>query len=489
MYNTGQENYQEIEKIVFDSLDSENPILFFLTEDDERVFSIIDKYFFDKKKEVLVYDPSTHFSCDKEEQHGQSFHEIVAHWLDNRYLTYKQVVLRDFHKELEDIRSISAIKQIVRNCKSTQVIILGNVLSIPRELEHLIKVIQIPLPSEEEIKDILGSELRDNDEIVQISKGLEAVDIKIILRQVLSTTNEPEERLRIFRQQKAELVNKTGFLSIETNHIDDNELGGYQVLKEWLEIVKSSITDDVLFPKGMLLLGITGCGKSLCAKYTACKLSLPLLKMEFGKIVNKYVGESEGNLYRAIAIAEAMSPCVLWLDEFEKAIGGNGESEVNQRMLGIFLTWMQEKKKNIFIVATVNNVSKLPAELMRRGRFDKIYYVDLPSPKEREEIIRIHTKRLGIENLSDENISSFANDLQDYSGADIEGILVDARRIQNHQKDQESIDSIINRCISNTYPISMTLRNEVEAMRKEFTYRRFENVNMNGRRKEKKKRW
>ena len=115
--------------------------------------------------------------------------------------------------------------------------------------------------------------------------------------------------------------------------------------------------------------------------------------MEFGKIVNKYVGESESNLYRALSITEAMSPCVLWLDEFEKAIGVNGDSEVNQRMLGIFLTWMQEKTKEIFIVATVNNVSKLPAELLRRGRFDKIFYVDLPEPEERIEIVKIHAQK------------------------------------------------------------------------------------------------
>ena len=470
-------NGNELDDIVTDSLDSGNPIIFFLTEDDERVFKRIDKYFFSKGKEILIYDPSTKFSCDRDEQKGNTFVEIISYWLDNNYLQNKQIVLRDFHKELGDINIVSSLKQIIRNCKSTQIVILGNVLTVPRELEHYITTIHVPLPNEEEIKDILGKELSHIPEIIEMSKGLEAIDIRLISNQVVSTVQSQKERIELFQKRKAELVNKTGFLSIETDLVSEDDLGGYQTLKNWLDIAKSSIGDQMLFPKGMLLLGITGCGKSLCAKFTAGKLGLPLLKMEFGKIVNKYVGESEGNLYRAIAIAEAMSPCVLWLDEFEKAIGSNGESEVNQRMLGIFLTWMQEKKKEIFIVATVNNVSKLPAELLRRGRFDKIYYVDLPEPEERNEIVRIHAKKLGIEGLDDKTINSFSDSLQNFSGADIEGILVDAKRIQKHQGTKESIESIISRCIMNTCPISVTLRAEVEAMRKEFTYRRFENVN------------
>ena len=466
-------------KIVTDSLDSGNPILFFLTEDDERVYALINDYFFRKEKEVLVYDPATGFSCDEDEQDGHTFVEIVGHWLDSKYLIGKQIILRDFHKDLEDIYTISALKQIIRSCKGTQIIIIDNVITVPRELEHFMSVIHVPLPDVNEIKDVLSNDLNTIPQIVEMSKGLEAIDIKLISDQVVATVQNEEERIKVFQQKKAEMVNKTGFLSIETNMAKEDELGGYRSLKEWLAIAKSSIGDDTLFPKGMLLLGITGCGKSLCAKVTAGKLGLPLLKMEFGKIVNKYVGESEGNLYRAINIAEAMSPCVLWLDEFEKAIGGNGDSEVNQRMLGIFLTWMQEKKKEIFIVATVNNVSKLPAELLRRGRFDKIYYVDLPDPDERCEIIKIHAKKLGINGLEDKTINSFSDKLQNYSGADIEGILIDAKRIQKHQQTKESIESIINRCIETTCPISVTLSAEVEAMRKEFTYRRFENVNNN----------
>ena len=473
-------------KIVTDSLDSGNPILFFLTEDDERVYALIDDYFFRKEKEVLVYDPATGFSCDEDEQDGHTFVEIVGHWLDSKYLIGKQIILRDFHKDLEDIYTISALKQIIRSCKGTQIIIIGNVITVPRELEHFMSIIKVPLPDVNEIKDVLSNELNSIPEIVEMSKGLEAIDIKLISDQVIATVQNKEERIEVFQQKKAEMVNKTGFLSIETNIVKEDELGGYRSLKEWLAIAKSSIGDDTLFPKGMLLLGITGCGKSLCAKVTAGKLGLPLLKMEFGKIVNKYVGESEGNLYRAISIAEAMSPCVLWLDEFEKAIGGNGDSEVNQRMLGIFLTWMQEKKKEIFIVATVNNVSKLPAELLRRGRFDKIYYVDLPDPDERCEIIKIHAQKLGINGLEDKTINSFSDKLQNYSGADIEGILIDAKRIQKHQQTKESIESIIDRCIRATPPISVILRAEIEAMGEEFRKRRFENVNNNAGCKRKK---
>ena len=165
-------------KIVTDSLDSGNPILFFLTEDDERVYALIDDYFFRKEKEVLVYDPATGFSCDEDEQDGHTFVEIVGHWLDSKYLIGKQFILRDFHKDLEDIYTISALKQIIRSCKGTQIIIIDIVITVPRELEHFMSVIHVPLPDVNEIKDVLSNDLNTIPQIVEMSKGLEAIDIK-----------------------------------------------------------------------------------------------------------------------------------------------------------------------------------------------------------------------------------------------------------------------------------------------------------------------
>lgn len=468
-------------EIIGDRLDSGAFILYILTEDDQRAAAYVRKYFEEKDKEVILYDPSSGFSCDEEEQYGEDFVEIVIDWIGTRYLENKQLLLRDFHRELDDIRVISAIKQIIRNCKKTQIIIVSNVLSIPRELEHYTAIIQSPPPDENEIKKILGADLYKNSHILKAAHGLEAVDLEQIVRQIKAETRNEKEQERLFAEKKAEIFNKTGILTVETAIDDDTCLGGYQALKEWLEVQRSVLEQNsALLSKGMLLLGITGCGKSLCAKVTAGKLGQPLVRMEFGKIVNKYVGESERNLYKALQIIEAMSPCVLWLDEFEKAIGGDDDHGVNRRLMGIFLTWMQERKSEIFIVATVNNVSKLPAELLRRGRFDKIYYVDLPNDSERKDIFKIHAEKLGIAGIEEKTLNSISNSLEGYSGADIEYILREAKRVQIHNQKANHADDIVHivkRCITKTYPISIMLGDEVKKMRDEFMRRRFENVN------------
>lgn len=470
-----------LEKLICDKLDSKIPILYIVSEDDERAVNYVRDYFFRKSKEVLIYDPSTKFSCDKEEQCGNDFVEIIEDWMESKYLTNKQLILRDFHRNLDDIKVISMIRQIIREYKQTQIILISNIVNIPRELEHYIVTLVSPLPDTNEIRKILGESLAKSDEIVNAAYGLEAIDIFQIKDQVLSESVNPSEQSKLFIQKKAEIVNRSRILSIEQAMENIDCLGGYAALKEWLNIQKSVLKNSPnLMAKGMLLLGITGCGKSLCAKVTAGVLNLPLIRMEFGRIVNKYVGESERNLYKALRIVEAMAPCVLWLDEFEKAIGGDGDNEVNQRLIGIFLTWMQERQGNIFIVATVNNVSKLPAELLRRGRFDKIYYVDLPKDDEIKEIFKIHAKKLGISISDDKKLAGISKKLYGYSGADIEFVLQEAKRMEIHERSKiqkADIYIIIEKCIDNTHPISIMLRDEVENMRAEFTKRRFDNVN------------
>jgi len=215
-----------------------------------------------------------------------------------------------------------------------------------------------------------------------------------------------------------------------------------------------------------MVVGMPGCGKSLTAKATAKLFNVPLLRLDVGKLLGKYVGESEDNMRRAINIAEAISPCVLWVDEIEKAFAGIGESgghEVTTRLFGYFLTWMQEKRSSVFVVATSNNISRLPAEFLRKGRFDEIFFVDFPNDEERRAIIEIHLKKRGKWNKNIDTIK-LMKETEGYSGADIEAVIKDAIE-QGFIKNSTIITTKdILKEIEETKPISKSLETKIKVL-------------------------
>ena len=271
--------------------------------------------------------------------------------------------------------------------------------------------------------------------------------------------------------------------------IDD--IGGLDSLKQWF-IRKAKIYKNmdkakrygVDIPKGVLIAGVPGCGKSLNAKAAASLFEVPLLRLDMGRLMGKYVGESESNLRNAIALAEAISPCVLWIDELEKAfagIGGDGGgAEVTTRLFGNFLTWMQEKNSPTFVVATANDIIKLPPELLRKGRFDEIFYVGLPNESEREKIIQIHVKKRRSQDLKNIKISELVAKTKGFSGADIEGVIKDA--VETAFADDKSsvqTEDILN-AIDNTHSLSEIMRESLEKMTKEYETRKFKNASNGG---------
>jgi len=231
-------------------------------------------------------------------------------------------------------------------------------------------------------------------------------------------------------------------------------------------------------PKGVLIAGLPGCGKSLNAKAAAALFEVPLIRLDMGRLMGKYVGESESNLRRAIALVEAISPCVLWIDELEKAfagIGGNN-SEVTTRLFGTFLTWMQEKENPVFVVATANNISNLPPELLRKGRFDEIFYVGLPNVTEREKIFEIHIGKRRKKDLPSINISELAKNTEGFSGADIEGVVKDAVETAFTQNKNSLTTEILLDAIKNTASLSEIMKDSIEKMSKIYKERRFKNA-------------
>lgn len=266
-----------------------------------------------------------------------------------------------------------------------------------------------------------------------------------------------------------------------------NDIGGLENLKQWLrrkakviKNIQSAEKYGVDMPKGVLIAGVPGCGKSLSAKAVASLFEVPIIRLDMGKLMGKYLGESEANLRKAINLAEAISPCVLWVDELEKAFAGIGDSgghEVTTRLFGSFLTWMQEKTSTAFVVATANDITKLPPELLRKGRFDEIFYDGLPNAKERKKIFEIHIKKRH-QDISKVDIQKLVSMTDGYSGADIEGVVKDAVEYAFVDDKPSVTMNEFDEAIKNTNSLSVIMKDSLDKMAKEYERRKLRNASL-----------
>ncbi len=372
------------------------------------------------------------------------------------------LILKDSGKNFDDEEIVALIKYLAQLIYSGQledctIIIVSSTLNIPRPLEHYLTILQIEKLREGEITTLIKdfcdrhgtnqpSEILMKKLVIAF-KGMSEYDIINILSLALAGENDLTfSDLDLIIENKKQLIRKTNILEMVECEEKEDDIGGLENLKEWLKKkentfrhIDEAIRCGVKIPRGILIVGMPGCGKTLTAKATSAIFGLPLLKMDMGKILGKYVGESEKNMHRATKLAELTAPCVLWIDELEKAFagtGGDGGGEVTARLLGSFLTWMQEKTSPVFVVATANSVDRLPPELLRKGRFDEIFYVGIPNAEERKDIFNIHMDKIRY----NENFEWSVSDEEDAeakmeilvkstlgcSGADIAGIVSDA---------------------------------------------------------------
>jgi len=269
-------------------------------------------------------------------------------------------------------------------------------------------------------------------------------------------------------QAKYKLLNRDDVLSFEFETAHFSELAGMEKLKNWLKQRQSVFTQNTKtkldVPKGILLLGVQGCGKSLAAKTVAGIWGVPLLRLDFGRLYDKYVGETEKNLRQALHTAEVMSPCVLWIDELEKGIAsGNDDQGTSKRLLGTLLTWMAEKSTSVFIVATANQIDALPPELIRKGRLDEIFFVDLPNTQNRSQILKIHFDKREI-NYSDIDFDQVAEASHGFSGSEIEQAVVSAI-YTCHGTDAQINTEIMLQEIKNTRPLSVVMAEQIQDLR------------------------
>jgi len=397
-------------------------------------------------------------------------------------------VLLDFHPFIGDPVHVRLLKDICiqYNEIPRQLVLISHKIEVPSELENFCARFDMNLPSEQERAGIVKRAITEynNDYpgnraqvdpkahalLVQNLAGLTYSDTERLARNAVYVDGAiSKSDLPDVMQAKYELLNRGGALQFEYDTARFNEVGGLTRLKKWLAQRRPAFKGDsnashLDVPKGILLLGIQGCGKSLAAKATAGVFGVPLLRLDFGAIYDKYHGETERKLRESLKTADIMSPCVLWIDEIEKGIAGRGgETGTTQRVLGTFLTWLAERKNQVFVVATANDISTLPPELVRKGRFDEIFFVDLPDPQVRASILAIHLSSRK-QPLGSFDIDALSAAMDGFSGAEIEQAIVSALYAA-HAKGQPLATEHIREEIGLTRPLSIVMQEKIALMR------------------------
>ena len=436
-------------------VESHYPILYLVTFEEEAGDSLIGGLAGDRK--VLEWNMARGFvQFDNKAPMTPDYMDLPAaldNWLDQELDNYFLVV-RDAHLALRDnplaITRLKALAhRIIRDDSVTATVFLvSSQPCVPPELEKLITVFDPPPPEEDEIERIIRDYGADyglsvdkevTSKLVLAFRGLSEYEITRLLNRGYQRDGDIDVGdVELVIDEKRQLVKKSGILEMVAVAEGMDDIGGLEGLKAWLE-QKAEIMADlprarkfgVETPKGAMIVGMPGCGKSLTAKATSARLGLPLLRLDIGSLMGRYVGDSEANMRRALGLAETVSPCVLWVDELEKAFTGIGGgstssgSEITSRLFGYFLTWMQEKTKPVFVLTTANDVSALPPELLRKGRFDEIFYVDFPDENERAAILEVHLRKRKKDGPR-VDVKQLARKTKGFSGADLEGVVKDA---------------------------------------------------------------
>lgn len=483
-------------------IDAGFPIIYINTFEEDKVDSLIPEI--SSGKEVYEWNETNgyiDFETKAPLQEDCSFERMLDQLKVPDLLNRKILVFKDITPYLDEPRIVSKIKGLARMINQgvdATVIIVSSVLVIPKDIEKYVTILEMDYLNTEEIKAVIHSFVKENlnqqveaclvEEFALAFKGLTEFEILNLLALSYADDGELTKKdLRLIFDQKQQMIKKAGILEMIPLKETIHDIGGLENLKAWF-IKKAKVYKNmnnakkygVDMPKGVLIAGVPGCGKSLNAKAAANLFEVPLLRLDMGRLMGKYVGESEGNLRSAIALAEAISPCVLWIDELEKAFAGIGGSgggaEVTTRLFGNFLTWMQEKESPTFVVATANDITQLPPELLRKGRFDEIFYVGLPNKEEREKIFNIHIRKRRPQDLKNIRVKDLVSITEGFSGADIEGVVKDAIE-SAFAEDKVSIQTAdVIDAIKDTHSLSEIMKDTLEKMTKEYESRKFKSA-------------
>ncbi|MEX0976369.1 MAG: AAA family ATPase [Woeseia sp.] len=476
------------------TLQSKTPLVVIETRDESRLLQMLQRFCLSRTKadymplfRWTVTDGLQRLDIAMEPQlHNAQPAEVLRHI--RAVSKPGMYVLLDFHPFLEEPVNIRLLKDICLafNEVKRHLVLLSHQIELPAELRNFSARFEMALPTGEDRENTIKKIAREwSTANAGRQVKVDSKAYRLLIRNLGGLADSDTERLArnaIFHdgaishsdvqevmQAKYELLNNGGILQYEYETAAFADVGGLQRLKDWLIQRRPAFQGDADIPhldtpKGALLIGVQGCGKSLAAKATAGIFSVPLLRLDFGAVYNKYHGETERNLREALQTADVMSPCVLWIDEIEKGLAGRGgESGTTQRVLATFLTWLAEKKRQVFVVATANDITALPPELVRKGRFDEIFFVDLPQAGVRSDILRIHLARRG-QDPESFDITRIAAACDGFSGAEIEQAVVAALYSAHAKKCSLSTRHLLE-AIEDTRPLSVVMAEEIATLR------------------------
>jgi ATP-dependent 26S proteasome regulatory subunit len=397
-------------------------------------------------------------------------------------------VLRDFHPFLDNAQVIRKLRDLAHDLKKSQksILFLSPVLKVPPELEKEVAVLDWDLPDRAEIDGIIGKLLGElpvgvdpgiaadpqgRERIVEAALGLTYIEAENVLAKSIVRCKTFD--IGTILEEKKHIIRKSGILEYYETRESLDEIGGLETLKAWLQKRRGAFTQKARdfglpLPKGILLIGVPGCGKSLTAKAVGAAWQMPLLRLDVGKIFGGLVGASEENIRKALKTAEAIAPAVLWLDEVEKGFSGTGSSNMSDggttsRVFGTFITWMQEKTAPVFVIATANDVRALPPELMRKGRFDEIFFVDLPTRDERKTILDIHLKKKKRDGATLE-LPRVVEAMPEFSGAEIEQAVISAL-YDAFDAERDLTPEGLLQAAREIVPLAVTMKEGIDTMR------------------------
>jgi SpoVK/Ycf46/Vps4 family AAA+-type ATPase len=441
------------------------PVIFIDTIEEDRVEYVIRKHIkTNLNRSIYSWDFVDGYTNNPNNEGFAKRNPLQALELVERLTAETPAIflLKDFNRFLTDISISRKLKNIGRLLKlqPKTIIIIGSEFNIPNELQDLVTVIQFQLPVKTEISQELTRLIEslninvDSDlfeSLTQACQGLSLERIRRVLSKIIATHKTIDQKsIDILLNEKKQIISQTEILEYWSADEKITNIGGVKNLKDWLKKRKSSFgmqasNYGLPTPRGLLLVGIQGTGKSLTAKAIATEWQLPLLKLDVGKLFGGIVGESESRLRQMIDVSETLAPCILWIDEIDKAFSineTNGDSGTSNRVLATFISWLSEKTKPVFVVATANNIDRLPLEIIRKGRFDEIFFLDLPQKQEREQIFKIHIQEFRPNSWELFDYTKLAQLSESFSGAEIKQSIIEAMYHAFYEEREFTTDDI-----------------------------------------------
>lgn len=459
------------------------PYIYLVSYEEERVERALRWLIGNQENRLIVWSSTRGFEGVPDPQ-GISLDPFRALELVRTMEPRKLILFKDLHPYLQDPRVIRALRDLEPRLEEDQktVIFLAPSVTLPRELEKDIVVRDVPLPSAQDVSKLLATLVKAQnlqitpelfERMVKASLGLTEKELKKVYSKLLIATPEFEESsIDVLHTEKRKILRRSQFLEYVEQQEDMGEVGGLGQLKEWLVQRGQAFTErarqyGLPQPKGLFMLGVQGCGKSLTAKAVSRMWHLPLLRLDLASMFTGGKGGTEDNLRDTIRIAESMAPVVLWIDEIEKAFGGlagNGPDRgAEARVFGALLTWLQEKSKPVFVIATANDIQTLPPELLRKGRFDEIFFIDLPNVHDRAEILSIHLRKRGREpDLF--QLYSVAEATEKYSGAELEQLVI-ASFFHAFSRSREVLTEDLLRMARDSVPLAVTMHERIKLLK------------------------